>query len=146
LITIPGLRRAGMNAAHGNMAIQLPLIAAEFPEVANCHHGTINVELAAPLFVVGPDHRTRAIHWDDAGFPDGEVFDLLRIQFEAPHDAPVVDAWLYIPHGSPHRRTPFMHEIIAPHLNIPAGVQCRIRIDRHAVQLPYGLFPAVVVI
>jgi hypothetical protein len=135
-----------LNAAHGNLAVQLPLIAAEFPEVAACHYGTINVELAVPLFVIAPDHRTQAIHWNDAGFPNGEVFDLLRIQFEAPLDAGPVNAWLYIPQGSPHRRTPCIHEVIAPHLNIAAGVQCRIRINRNAVQLPYSLFPAVIVI
>jgi hypothetical protein len=122
------------------------MIAAEFPEVKACHHGTINIELTVPLFVIAPDHRTQAIHWNDASFPNGEVFDLLRIQFEAPLDAAPVNAWLYISQGSPHRRMPCIHEVIAPKLDIPAGVQCRIRINRAAVQLPYSLFPAFLVI
>ena len=66
-----------------NLDAQVPKIAEEFPELKDCYHGTINVELDVPLFVVAPDHRTKPIHWDDA-FPDGEVFDLLRIWFQAP--------------------------------------------------------------
>jgi len=146
LVAIPGVRRAGLSAARGNLAVQLPLMALEFPEIANSHHGTINVELAVPLIVVAPDHRTQPIHWNDDMFPNGEIFDLLRIQFEAPPDVAPVTAWLYIPHESPHRRTPYIHEVIGPELNIPVDVQCIIKINRNMVHLPYSLFPAVVVI
>jgi hypothetical protein len=108
MITIEGVRCEGLNAAHNNLQTQLPLIAEEFPEVAECYHGTINVELPVPLIVVAPDHRSKPIYWDNANFPHGEVFDLLRIEFEAPLDAAPVTAWLYIPHGSPARRTPWI--------------------------------------
>ena len=112
----------------------------------DCYHGTINVELDVPLFVVAPDHRTKPIHWDDA-FPDGEVFDLLRIWFQALRDSTPVNAWLYIPHGSQHRRTPYLHEAIAPKkLEIQDNVRCKITIERDTVRLPYRLFPALVVI
>jgi hypothetical protein len=146
MITIEGVRCGGLNAAHENLVKQLPLIAEEFPEIAHCHHGTINVQLNVPLLVVAPDHRSQPIHWDDNNFPNGEVFDLLRIQFQAPIDAAPVAAWLYIPHGSPARRAPWIHEVLAAQLDIPAGAQCRVTINRNAVQLPYHLFPAVVVL
>jgi len=146
VITIQGVRRPGLNAAHDNLAIQLPLIAQEFPEIADCHLGTINIELPVPLFVVAPDHRSQPIHWDNVGFPDGEVFDLLRIQFEAPLGAALVMAWLYIPHGSPARRTPCIHEVLAAKLEIPAEAECKIMINRNAIQLPNGMFPAFVII
>jgi hypothetical protein len=145
LFTVDGIRQAGLGAASGNLAIQLPLIAQEFPEIANCHPGTINLELNCPLLVLAPDHRTRAIFWDKS-FPDGEVFDLLRIEFEAPVGASSVQAWLYIPHGSPHRRKPRIHEVIAPKLTLQPGIQCRIRVNRNAVQLPYSQWPMIVVI
>ena len=141
VITIEGVRCGGLNAAHENLAKQLPLIAAEFPEIADCYHGTINVQLVVPLLVVAPNHRSQPIHWDDVHFPNGEVFDFLRIQFEAPLDAAPVTAWLYIPHGSPARRSPWIHEVLAAQLDIPSGAQCRVRIDRNAAQLPYHLFP-----
>jgi hypothetical protein len=146
LLVIPGVRVPGQGMAHHNLATQLPLIAVEFPELAGCHAGTINLELQFPLVVIAPDHRTRPIHWDDKHFQNGEVFDFLRIQFEASGTKPV-DAWLYIPHASPHRSTPRVHEVIAPQLlAIPAGAQCIVRIDRNAAQLPYPSFPAAIVL
>jgi hypothetical protein len=140
------VRCGGLKAAHENLAKQLPLIAKEFPEIADCHHGTINVHLTVPLFVVAPDHRSEPIPWDNTNFPNGEVFDLLRIQFEAPVDTKPVTAWFYIPHGSPARRTPYIHEVLAPKLDVPDKAQCRIRINRSAVQIPYSLFPAVIIV
>jgi hypothetical protein len=146
MITIEGVRWPGLNAAHKNLVKQLPLIAAEFPEIADCHYGTINVQLHVPLLVVAPDHRSQPIHWDDADFPSGEVFDLLRIQFAAPVDAAPVAAWLYIPHGSPARATPQIHEVLARRLDIPAEAQCRVTINRNAVQLAYRYFPPLVIV
>ena len=146
MIRIEGERQSGLAAAHKNLAKQLPLIAAEFPEIADCHHGTINVHLVVPLLVVAPDHRSQPIHWDDADFPDGELFDLLRVQFQSPLDAAPVAAWLYIPHGSPARQNPCIHEVLAPKLDIPAKAKCRLTINRNAVQLTYRWFPAVVIV
>jgi hypothetical protein len=124
----------------------LPLIASEFPEVADCHRGTINVQFQLPLWVAVPDYRTSAIHWDDVHHPNGEVFDLVRIIFEAPIGESGVDAWLYVPHNSDHRKTPRVHEVIAPKLTIPTTTQCRITIRRQVAELPYLFAPALVVI
>lgn len=145
MITIEGVRCRGLNAAHRNLQKQLPPIVAEFPEIAHCYHGTINVRLDVPLLVLTPDHRSHPIHWDDVEFPNGEVFDFLRIDFEAPLDAKPVRAWLYIPHGSKARWTPNIHEVLAPELSISADARCRVEINRTCIQLPYRWFPAVVV-
>ena len=146
MITIRGVRCGGEDAAHKNLAKQLPFIAKEFPEVGHCHHGTINVRLDLPLLVLAPDHRSRPIPWDDANFPDGEIFDFLRIPFEAPLGAAPMPAWLYIPHGSPARSSPWIHEVLAPQLDIPADTQCAVTINRNVGLLPYDRFPAVLVL
>jgi hypothetical protein len=60
---LAGTRCHGTATAHLNLRSQLPLIAPEFPEVADCHPGTINLLLDQGLLVVRPDHRTRPIPW-----------------------------------------------------------------------------------
>jgi hypothetical protein len=119
------------------------MIAAEFPEVANCHHGTINLLLDLSLLVVVPDHRTKPIPWDPS-FGPGEVFDILRIDLEAPLGTPSTPAWLYIPHGSPHRQNLSYHEVIAARLQLNANARCRVGVHRNVVRMPY--LPLVAVI
>ena len=135
----------GLRAATGNLRIQLPLIAEEFPEVANSYHGTINLLLDCPLLVLAPDHRTEPISWH-RDYPQGEVFDLLRVKLEAPTGAAAVLAWLFIPHGSPHRKNLRLHEVIAPRLKLDEGARCLIRMNRNVVQLPYQSWPVIVVV
>ena len=132
MLQILGTYQSGTGTAAKNLITQLPLVANEFPEVAGCRPGTINVRLDSELYVVAPDHRTLPIHWNDNDFPDGERFDLLRVNMRLPLDAPEVKAWLYIPHGSPHRSTPAVHEIIAPDVQPPPvhGARCQLSIPR----------------
>jgi hypothetical protein len=110
---LAGTRCHGTGTAHLNLRSQLPLIAPEFPEVADCHPGTINLLLDQGLLVVRPDHRTRPIPWHP-NFGEGERFDLLRIEVEAPSGADRMKGWLYIPHGSPHRQNLRYHELLLP--------------------------------
>jgi hypothetical protein len=144
-VDLVGRIKHGLGAANKTLSLQIPLIAQEFPEIASCHRGSINLELDAPLLVMAPDHRTKPIAWLPNS-PQTEMFDFLRVQLEAPVDTVAVQAWLYIPHGSPHRRTPCTHEVITSHIDLAGVVQCRIRIDRPAVQIPWGAFPAVIVV
>src|ERR1700740_2829242 len=111
--TITGRVIKGLGAAIRNLKTQLPLIVEEFPEVRDCFGGTINLELEKGLLVLSSDHRTRPLDWHPDHAP-GEVFDLLRVQLEAPKDSTAVAAWLYIPFNSPHRSNLKMHEVIAP--------------------------------
>jgi hypothetical protein len=146
MIEITGQRQPGEGTATGNLAKQLPLILPGFPEIAAVHRGTINLRLDRPLLVLTPDHRTRPIDWDHANHPDGEIFDFLRIQFEAPVGSGPVDAWLYIAHNSQWRKDPRVHEVMAPMIeNLDADAICKIRIDRPGWELPYQLWRAIVV-
>lgn len=94
----------GLGVATGTLARQLPLIAQDFPEVAGCFPGTLNLKLELPLEVTRPDHRTPPLAWTPSG-RTREVFDLLRIELEFAHLPAPVKAWLYVAHRSPHRAT-----------------------------------------
>lgn len=142
---IEGTCQRGLGAARNNLGVQLPMIATEFPEIANCHHGTINLLLDCPLLVLAPDHRTKQIPWHP-NFGAGEVFDLLRVDFEAPAGTTATPAWLYIPHGSPHRQNLRYHEVLTSKRQLNASARCRIGIHREVVQLPYQSWPVIVVI
>jgi hypothetical protein len=137
MLAIGGSYQQGTGTASSNLKIQLPIIAQAFPEVINCH-GTINVKLDTNLFVITPDHRTGRIRWNDGNFPDGEVFDLLRVSLAIPDGSAAFDAWLYIAHGSPHRAMPDVHEFISHHWanNITHGMQCRLLIYREYFSVP----------
>ena len=124
----------GLGAANGTLARQLPLISQDFPEVADCHPGTINLELECPLEVTQPDHRTAPLAWTPSGRTT-EVFDLVRIELEFGPLPTRVPAWLYVAHGSPHRCTPTVHEVIARQLNLSEVRECQVHLRASAVTL-----------
>ena len=136
MIKIEGECQTWCKAGAANLGKQLPHIVKEFPEINGCHHGTINLYLNYNLVVISPDHRTKPIPWHP-DFGTGEVFDLLRIKIEAPTGDTPVPGWLYIPHGSPHRRDLKNHEVITSKLNISIGDRCSIIINKPTVELPY---------
>ncbi|HEJ4787285.1 TPA: glycosyltransferase family 9 protein [Pseudomonas aeruginosa] len=124
----------GLGVAQGTLARQLPLISKDFPEVADCHPGTINLELECPLEVAQPDHRTAPLAWTPSGRTT-EVFDLVRIDLEFGPLPTRVPAWLYVAHASPHRGTPTVHEVIAQQLNLSEVRECQIHLRASAVTL-----------
>ena len=124
----------GLGVATGTLARQLPLISEEFPEVGGCYAGTINLEFSVPVLVVRPDYRTAPLAWTPSGRTT-EIFDLLRIELEFSHLPERIPAWLYVAHGSPHRRTPTIHEAIAPRINLNGAAHCRIHLPAEAVVL-----------
>ncbi|HBO8936952.1 glycosyltransferase family 9 protein [Stutzerimonas stutzeri] len=124
----------GLGVAQGTLARQLPLISKDFPEVADCHPGTINLELECPLEVTQPDHRTAPLAWTPSGRTT-EVFDLVRIELEFGPLPTRVPAWLYVAHASPHRGTPTVHEVIAQQLNLSEVRECQIHLRASAVTL-----------
>jgi ADP-heptose:LPS heptosyltransferase len=124
----------GLGVAKGTLARQLPLISQDFPEVADCHHGTINLELESPIEVTQPDHRTGPLAWTPSGRTT-EVFDLVRIELEFYQSQARVPAWLYVAHGSPHRSTPTIHEVIAQQINLSDIHECRLNLRASAVSL-----------
>ena len=125
---------SGLGVATGTLARQLPLISRSFPEVADCHPGTLNLQLSRPLRLIHPHHRSAPLAWTPSGSTK-EVFDLLRIELEFDHLAHRVPAWLYVAHGSPHRQTPAVHEVIATRLELNGAKRCRVHLPAHAVDL-----------
>ncbi|MBU6400774.1 MAG: hypothetical protein KGS61_10675 [Verrucomicrobia bacterium] len=130
--------------ASANLPRQLPLIGTGFPEIQHAFPGTINLRLEKPLLAMGYDHRTAPIKWQPDESPP-ETFDFVRVKFEA--RGSIVDCWLYIPHGSPHRRDLCSHEIITPaQLQISDGDRCVLHIPRQCVSMPYAEFPVIVIV
>lgn len=134
MITLTGRRIRGTGTATENLKRQLPLIVPEFTEINGCHFGTINLELDTALIVANPDHRTKPIPWHPS-FGAGELFDFLRIQIEL-DTFTHIRCWFYIAHGSPHRATPRVHEVLGP--TLPIISEYKIQIDRNYIVLPYN--------
>ena len=124
----------GLGVAKGTLVRQLPLISQGFPEVADCHPGTINLEVEFPLTVTQPDYRTAPLAWTPSGRTT-EVFELVRIELELDQLPARVPAWLYVAHGSPHRSTPAVHEVIARQINLSEVRECRLHLRASAVTL-----------
>jgi hypothetical protein len=145
MLIICGVYKKGAGAASGNLRVQLPLLEQEFPEVHGCVAGTLNLHLDNPLLILAPDHGRRAINWQPQHHPAGEVFDLLRIELEAPEGTAAIRAWLYVAHNTGHRMDPTRHEVIAPHVVLAPNARCKIHINRPYVQMPYRFWPAFLV-
>jgi ADP-heptose:LPS heptosyltransferase len=131
-VVVEGEIVSGLGAASGTLARQLPMISAGFPAVSDCFRGTLNVALARPLWVVRADHRTAPLAWTPSG-RTREVFDLLRVQLELVASRKRFEAWLYVAHGSPHRRTPELHELIAGEIELNGETHCVLTICSSAV-------------
>jgi hypothetical protein len=148
MIIIPGTTTNGLGiATTRTVKAQMPHFLKEFPEIAGCRIGTINVELDHPLDIREVDHATGPIEWE----PDfTEKFSFLRVRFECPVGAEPVDAWLYIAHRSPHFTKANYVEVLTEDLGeIERGTSCCLHVlngtvqvgnaDRHRGQLHGGL-------
>ena len=123
---IDGIVVRGLEGAAITLKKQIPLIAEEFPEIRDCHRGSINIKLERALQVANPDYRTRPIAWGD---PNPEVFGFLRVSIQVPCDGPMSRAWIYIPYSSPHFANPNQVEIISPKIpGVVYGSNCRLLI------------------
>lgn len=121
-------------SATANLVKQVPLIARDFPEFAEAKFGTINLRLDKALLVANYDHRTVQIGWQGDG--SAEVFDLVRAQLEV--NAKIFDGWLYVAHGSGHRRDLRIHEFIArSKIEIQDGDRCSLHMVRDCNSIPY---------
>ncbi len=141
LISFSGTVQKGSGTASGNLKIQIPLIAEQFPEISACHPGTINVQLDVKDFrLAASDFITLPIPWrPDHTNPKckgPEVFHFTRIYVQ-PEGEPRYCAWLYGPQQSPHRKKPGYIEIISP-TKIP-GIEVGKKIEIFiTVKNPHG--------
>ena len=140
MLHLKARRFDGENNANRTIQVQLPLIAQEFPEIARCYSGTINLELNSPLIIARPDYRTSPIKWK-ANLKDGEVFDLVRVFLEVPFNGPRHQAWLYVAHRSSHRTNLRRHEVIAPFIELDGAEDYGLVIEQHCLELPYKQNP-----
>lgn len=133
MILVDGKTKAGLGVASRCIAMQMPLLAAEFPEIRDCRRGTINVELEHPLHIDRPDHETAPIAWHPKMT---ERFSFLRCQFECPTGSKPVSAWIYIAHGSPHFAKVNYFEVLAQSLgDIASGTPCRLHLPTSKVSV-----------
>lgn len=134
LITLDARVIRGLGAASGTLSRQLPLIGAGFPEVAACHPGTLNLQLTCALSVREPDYRSPPLAWTPSR-RTREVFDLVRLELELVASGRRFPAWLYVAHGSPHRATPRIHELIAARIDLAGETACRLHIRSSAIHV-----------
>jgi len=139
MVQIEGRIVRGYRWATKYLAMQIPLIAKQFPEIARCHPGSINVKLDVPLRIHKPDFITREIDWGVMK----EVFHFTRIRFALlPRRGRqrTRKAWIYGPQNSPHRGNVYYIEVIAGKIDLGKTRRCRIRIDH-----PHRLVPLTII-
>ena len=133
MLTIDGRVCSGIGVASECVQKQFPYLQAVFPEIADCHQGTINVTLDAELEVVSADFVTPLIRWHEG---PAETFGFVRIRFEVIRTATTVNAWIYIPTYTVHKNNRHLVEVLAEKLDLTVGDACRIHLpDKGATVL-----------
>lgn len=121
----------GLGAAARTLKLQMPHLVKHFPEIANCHIGSINLELDRPLRVNNPDFTTPPLRWSPLDPTLFEQFSFLRVGFECPIGTPPQPAWLYIAHHARERLGLFAAELVAPFIEAARpNVRCRLHLAR----------------
>lgn len=130
MISFCGLIVQGFGAATNTIALQKQHLAGYLSALSSIHCGTINVKLNFALLIETPDVKTNPITWQTGA--SAETFELTQVELQIPPNSSTKHvAWLYVAHGSPHRDTPNVHEIIAPHLpEVTPGAMCLITIQK----------------
>lgn len=117
---IPGTKISGYGEAGNAIKSQFEHLIADFPDIAGIHQwGTLNIMLDYPLRIIDPDYTTAPIEWTP-GVKEKFSFTKVGLQL-APFDQPVVDAWIYIAHGSPHRGNALHIELLTATITIENG-------------------------
>lgn len=134
-VRITGEIQKGLGVASRTCLInQIKYFKEYIPDIEKYYNGTINLWLERPLIIFSPDIKTKPIEWIN-GFV--EEFGFLRIKFETipPTKDMPLDAWIYIPYGSPHYPNPFYKEILAPKINLDSIKYCKITITKNLNKL-----------
>jgi hypothetical protein len=120
---------AGIGTAARTLKLQMPHVIKYFPEIANCHFGSINLELDQPLRIANPDFTTPPIRWSPLDPTLFEKFSFLRVGFECPIGTSPKPAWLYIAHDARERLGLFAAELLAPLIETARpGERCRLHV------------------
>lgn len=137
MLELHGIVVRGVRSATANLATQLPQFAEKFPELAGCYLGTVNLRLDRPLRIEHPDFRADKIWWGTSP-RRREDFDFTRCTFRtsAGDSHP---AWIYAPQDSPHRKDPYLIEILGPKMNVRRDEACVVVIDRNYLEVPMAV-------
>lgn len=128
--TIDATTIVGLGTASTSLKYQLPLFGRYHADIPKCFPGTINLELYEPLLIQHPTIETPPMQWAPPPRPQ-EKFGIEEITFEFPKGGQMYQAWLYIPHLSPHFLILDHVEIIAARIsNLKMGMPCRVHIPR----------------
>jgi CTP-dependent riboflavin kinase len=131
---ITGTIIRGEGNAVRNHSVLIPLLGAEFPEIARSNQsGTINVRLDQSLDKSRADIWTRRIIWQPVQRTERrlEAFGFTKVKFECPLNGPRYDCWIILPEGSSITYRVNEVEIIANVLigSIGYGIKCAVEID-----------------
>ena len=124
----------GLGVASRNLVLQLPLLGVHAPEIAHCHPGTLNIMCERAFTVTAPDVTTPELAWVP-GSKRLEAFSLLRVELSVSSHVDRIPAWIYIAHNSPHRQTPAVHEVLAPHLLLDRAAGLTVHLDSAQIEL-----------
>ena len=106
-VSIRGVVAKGFGGASNAIERQRPELRKYFPQIDECHSGTINVYLEAHLDVRIPDIVTPPIAWQPGL---AERFGITKVELEILQRCH--QAWTYVAELSPHRFNYTMVEIL----------------------------------
>ena len=128
MIIIEGTVISGLSLSARTLPEQWPIVVRFIPAIQQCEQRTINVQLKHALHVKEPDVMLY-VPWGTGS----ENVSIIEIEFEYPVNGPTQKAWIYYPHNSPHRRNPFIQEIVTSNIvNLQPLVDWRLHILRGA--------------
>ena len=128
MIILEGTVISGLSLSARTLPEQWPTVVRFIPAIQQCEQRTINVQLKHALHIKEPDVMLY-VPWGDRS----ENVSIIEIEFEYPVNGPTQKAWIYYPHNSPHRRNPFIQEIVTSKIvNLQPLVDWRLHILRGA--------------
>ena len=128
--SIYGVIVSGMGAARNSIAKQKQFLTPYCPDLSGCHEATLNVYLMSPLRILRWDIKTDIIEWKPGA---REWFKLLRIEFS--YDGRDAPGWVYQAQHTPHRRNPFLVELLLPKFDLSEEKLCRLTFPRQLDQM-----------
>lgn len=104
-----------LNVAHKNIAMQKPYFVQDYPELAHCYNGTINLVFEKEFRLDKPSFSIKDVYWTESKRKK-ESFDFFRISLFI-HDQ-IIPAWIYSPSNSPHKTNFYFKEVITEKLDL----------------------------
>lgn len=104
-----------LNVAHKNIAMQKPYFVKDYPELAHCYNGTINLVFEKKFRLEKPSFSIKDVYWTESKRRK-ESFDFFRISLFIHNQ--IIPAWIYSPSNSPHKTNFYFKEVITEKLDL----------------------------